>query len=76
MRLVIVQMGMKNTNRAVVALTVAAAAFAVAAPTSAHADESPREGSINLPDDPRQVVDGVRTGLDVAAMGLEAAQAR
>ncbi|MEV6756957.1 hypothetical protein [Streptomyces sp. NPDC051214] len=70
----IVQVGMKNTKRVVVALSAAAAAFAVAAP--AHADESPREGSINLPDDPRQVIDGVRTGLEVTSMGLEAAQAR
>lgn len=72
----IVQVGMKNTNRAVIALTVAAAAFAVAAPAPAHADESPRGGSVNIPDDPREIVDGVRTGVEVAAMGLEAAQAR
>ncbi|MEV0652327.1 hypothetical protein [Streptomyces sp. NPDC050395] len=72
----IVQVDMKNTKRVVVALSAAAAAFAVAAPAPAHADESPRGGSINLPDDPRQVVDGVRTGVEVASMGLEAAQAR
>lgn len=71
----IVQLGMNKTKRAVAALTLAAAAFAVAGPAAAD-DGSPDEGSINLPDSPEEVVDGVRTGLDTTAMALEAAQAR
>ncbi|MFH8487582.1 hypothetical protein [Streptomyces longisporoflavus] len=63
---------MRNAKRAAAALTLAAAALAVTGPASA--DEAPREGGqINLPDDPGEVVDGVRTGLDVAAMAWETA---
>ena len=71
----VVQVGMKNAQRAVVALTVAVAALGVAGP--AHADGgSDGEGGINLPESPNEVVDGVRTGLDVAATSWELAQAR
>ncbi|MFI6088156.1 hypothetical protein [Streptomyces sp. NPDC051218] len=65
---------MRNTKRVVVALTVAAAALAVTGPASA--EESSGEGGINLPENPQEVVDGVRTGLDVAATSWELAQAR
>lgn len=71
----IVQLGMKNTKRAVVALTLAAAALATAGP--AEADDVPGDnGRINLPHSPGEVVHGVRTGLDAAAMTWELAQAR
>ncbi|MGW7084724.1 hypothetical protein ACWGH2_14645 [Streptomyces sp. NPDC054871] len=66
---------MRNTKRVVVALTLTAAALSVAAPASAD-DGSSGEGRINLPESPGEVVDGVRTGLEVAAMSWELAQAR
>ncbi|MFE6164396.1 hypothetical protein ACFQ7F_36400 [Streptomyces sp. NPDC056486] len=66
---------MRNATRAVVALTLAAAALAVVGP--AHAgDETDGEGGINIPESPGEVVDGVRTGLDMAAMSWEIARAR
>ncbi|GAA3148521.1 hypothetical protein GCM10010449_79050 [Streptomyces rectiviolaceus] len=70
----IVHVGMRNVKRVVVALTVATAALAVAGP--AHAGDGPSgdgEGGINLPDRPNEIVDGVRTGLDVAATSWEVA---
>ncbi|MEV8313447.1 hypothetical protein AB0Q95_04660 [Streptomyces sp. NPDC059900] len=62
---------MRNAKRAAAALTLAAAALAVAGP--AHADEAREGGQINLPDDPREVVEGLQTGLDVAAMAWKTA---
>jgi hypothetical protein len=63
---------MKNTKRAVTALTLAAAALTMAGP--AHANDGSSKDGIHIPDDPDEVVDGVRTGLDVMAMGLETAR--
>ncbi|MFF1695824.1 hypothetical protein ACFVXC_19685 [Streptomyces sp. NPDC058257] len=71
----IVQVGMKNAKRAVIALTLATAALA--ATGSAHAsDGNDGHGGINIPESPGEVVDGVRTGLDVAATSWEIAHAR
>ncbi|MGW5865174.1 hypothetical protein ACWFRJ_23700 [Streptomyces sp. NPDC055239] len=66
---------MKSAERAVVALTLVAAALAVAGP--AHAgEETNGHGGVNLPESPGEVVDGVRTGLDVAKTSWEIAHAR
>lgn len=68
-------MVMTNAKRAAVALTLAAAALAVAGPASA-GESSDGDGGINLPERPSEVVDGVRTGLDVATTTWEIANAR
>ncbi|MEU6001014.1 hypothetical protein ABZ837_24690 [Streptomyces sp. NPDC047197] len=62
---------MRNAKHAVAALTLAAAALAVAAP--AHAGEESSHDGINIPDNPGEIVDGVRTGLDVATTSWETA---
>ncbi|MGW5736706.1 MULTISPECIES: hypothetical protein [Streptomyces] len=63
-----------KTKRAAVALTLAAAALAAAGPASA--DDGSSGDGIHLPHSPDEVVDGVRTGVDAAAMTWELAQAR